>query len=994
MPDNELDRSKGSLCVVSYPDSGGYREETLSLLSKYGFNYIICPPDTDLEKLQNTALSCCATIVFDPNDGNEEILLSSHIRKLLSNNRHIIAVCKKRLDFALNFYGDICAIQYSEQKKEMLHPLFIEGVCRHPECFNSGFTLPNDNYSKYIKLALRAHGGNCDAMMKLSREYMSGKYLPKDEKEGVLWLKKASSASCYEAVLMLGICNYEGKGCKKNTEEAYHLFCEAADNSIPEAVYRKGVCQFYGEGTDKNEQAAKETLMACREGNFGAMACSFIAQIQKSEGDIQSAIDSYTKASELGSSEADIEIYSLCSDGKSEYFNPTQAFEHIKKAYDSDTPGSDYRMGLCYLSGMGCARDENAAFSCFERGSAKEDSDSLCALGMCFENGIGCEKDYSDAAECYRRAVLLNNPTAMNNLGGCYLSGHGVEPNTKFALDLFMKASELGEEHASCRIGLCYQKGTMLEKDESKAVEYYKKAISQGSLVAYYHLALCQKQGIGTEVDYKSAFDNFRTASESGFTLAMYEMAMMLQKGMGIKQNEREAFRLLQKAAAGGLIRAKTELGNCYFSGNGTVRDYSEAFRWYIQASDNLIKNKSDPSSAEAAFHIGICYLNGYGTDQSRDEALKFFKIAAKAGNTDAAYIVGELYSFAPEEKRSGERALKYYIYAANAGNNKARLVLADSYVTSRSYSNAYKLYKKAADEGDPEAMFQVAKHLISGVGVEADATTAKTYFSRSARRGFAPAMLVLGMFSEEGRGTEVDIEEAEGRYREAISADSSRFFGGFELPERRNMKVKAFDEAKVTARYKLGMLLAKNAQSEEEYIEAYRYIAGAASFDNTKAKVEVTKLYNHGQNVKVFYSTDLYRTESNPTDKTIAEAMNKLGDMYFDGKGLTEKDDSAALRCYRISAIMGNVTGKYNLGWCLRHGKGCKENPKEAAKWLKEAADAGNPHAAYSYGLCCEEGSSGSVKNIREALAYYRKAAVAGHTDATKRYELLSGKK
>ena len=118
---------------------------------------------------------------------------------------------------------------------------------------------------------------------------------------------------------------------------------------------------------------------------------------------------------------------------------------------------------------------------------------------------------------------------------------------------------------------------------------------------------------------------------------------------------------------------------------------------------------------------------------------------------------------------------------------------------------------------------------------------------------------------------------------------------------------------------------------------------------------------------------------------------MNKLGDAYFDGKSLVEKSKSAATRCYKIAAELGNVDASYSYGWCLRHGSGVRENDVEAVKWLKIAADKGNVNAAYSYGLCCEEGAGTGIKNKREARSYYRKAAAAGHAEAAKRYISLS---
>ena len=114
---------------------------------------------------------------------------------------------------------------------------------------------------------------------------------------------------------------------------------------------------------------------------------------------------------------------------------------------------------------------------------------------------------------------------------------------------------------------------------------------------------------------------------------------------------------------------------------------------------------------------------------------------------------------------------------------------------------------------------------------------------------------------------------------------------------------------------------------------------------------------------------------------------MNKLGDAWYSGEPLLSKNDRAALKCYRISASLGNNDAAYSLGWCLRHGVGTRVDDVEAVKWLKKSADLGNIHAMYSYGLCCEEGSGMEHPNLREAAMYYRKAGAAGHAQAKKRH-------
>ena len=159
-----------------------------------------------------------------------------------------------------------------------------------------------------------------------------------------------------------------------------------------------------------------------------------------------------------------------------------------------------------------------------------------------------------------------------------------------------------------------------------------------------------------------------------------------------------------------------------------------------------------------------------------------------------------------------------------------------------------------------------------------------------------------------------------------------------------------------------------------------------------------LSKIYIHGGDLKGYYESPLSSPDACfengsqiPDDKTLGEAMNKLGDAMYDGRGMVKKNEASAVRCYKIAAELGNADACYSYGWCLRHGVGVRENDAEAAKWLKISADKGNNNACYSYGLCCEEGAGTGIKNKREALSYYRKAAYSGHAEAMQRYILLS---
>ena len=71
-------------------------------------------------------------------------------------------------------------------------------------------------------------------------------------------------------------------------------------------------------------------------------------------------------------------------------------------------------------------------------------------------------------------------------------------------------------------------------------------------------------------------------------------------------------------------------------------------------------------------------------------------------------------------------------------------------------------------------------------------------------------------------------------------------------------------------------------------------------------------------------------------------------------------------------------------------HGLGVKKDYKEAARWVRKAADQGDAQAQYNLGTICETGR-GVKQELEEALAWYIKAAKQGHKGAIKRVNRLA---
>jgi TPR repeat protein len=125
-------------------------------------------------------------------------------------------------------------------------------------------------------------------------------------------------------------------------------------------------------------------------------------------------------------------------------------------------------------------------------------------------------------------------------------------------------------------------------------------------------------------------------------------------------------------------------------------------------------------------------------------------------------------------------------------------------------------------------------------------------------------------------------------------------------------------------------------------------------------------------------------------TPPMLAAALNYLGDCLFFGEGLPA-DPAAAASCYREVVRMritvprgeappnGLVWAQYSYGWCLLHGIGVPEQPREAVAYLTLAAKT-HAEACYCLGECFEIGVGVDVADSVEAFKYYRKALKLGY--------------
>ena len=752
------------------------------------------------------------------------------------------------------------------------------------------------------------------------------------------------------------------------------------------------------EDAEENEQT-EEPEQAVRDAE--SLFERTIAMMRSGEIDTDSAIKLLSKAAADGCDSSALYLGSFYSDPNNENYNPTLAYDNYLLAAKLGSAEGHYKVGICISSGFGCDRNDALAVELFSRGAEGDHADCIFALGTCLEFGIGCEIDYHAAAHFYERASELGHADATNNLGGMYFYGHGVPEDKEHAITLYKKAAELGSSNAECRLGICLEEGLLGFTNAVEAFKCYKRSAEKNNPFALYRLALCYDNGIATEQNFARAYSLYCRAARLGSAQAMYEAGKMSLHGRGTKKDLTTAYKMFLSASST-LPVAEYELGNCLFEGLGTVRNRVGAYTRYLGAFEK------DPSLADAAYRLGLCRLKGLGCDVDTEAAYDYFAEGARLGSKEAAYMKGECEFFGVGTECDQTLAVSSFVLATQDDGNTNRVGVHALISLGLCYERglgvqadvkeALRIYKKAAALGDANAMYRTGILMFTAPELKEEYSSARIFVLRAARKEHLSAMLTMGNFAAGGKGVPRSPDDAIRWYTKAVTTDIPTAPALFDFPERFETASRAAVRSKIEAQYRLGMISARRNSSPQELIKAFESLALAASMGHEKAQTEISKIFVSGGDLKEYYESPFSREKAlfpdgsaTPDEKTLSDAMNKLGDAFFDGKALAKKNQPAAVRCYKIAAEFGHIDAIYSYGWCLRHGAGIHENAVEAVRWLKLAADMGNANAAYSYGLCCEEGAGTGIKNRRDALTYYRKAAALGQSDAADRYVTLS---
>eukprot|EP01052_Picozoa_sp_SAG31_P035886 SAG31_NODE_4392_length_3276_cov_1.588291_1_plen_760_part_10 len=378
----------------------------------------------------------------------------------------------------------------------------------------------------------------------------------------------------------------------------------------------------------------------------------------------------------------------------------------------------------------------------------------------------------------------------------------------------FLKADQLQRENAARE---CATSLTIAEDELAGLIAAKKQAATEERYLDANSLQE-KASALETKIDalMQSQFEilKMRKLSQEDFTASLWETSMAntlrralkgsahdqaivgytLGRGEGRNADWDEAFKWYQLAASKKHSNAMYVIGLCYAKGRGAMQDWEKAFEYF--------KNAADHGDVNGMFQAAWCFYHGKGTEKQIDAASWWSKKAAKAGHTNAVklrdIIVTEIrptakaeatlvkhklhndqWELASASKLFEDSVLKanpnlrQTIVDAENGDLSAILTIASHcakgrFVKERSWPVAVKWYRKAAEHGDPQALFFIGAAYSRGLGVAQDWEIAVKHFRKAAYMGCGSAMCNLAYCYANGCGIQQDDQESADLYRQA----------------------------------------------------------------------------------------------------------------------------------------------------------------------------------------------------------------------------------
>lgn len=338
------------------------------------------------------------------------------------------------------------------------------------------------------------------------------------------------------------------------------------------------------------------------------------------------------------------------------------------------------------------------------------------------------------------------------------------------------------------------------------------------------------------------------------------------------------------------------------------------------------------------------------------------------------------------EHKLSKEDIEKFHACqeAAEQGDPEAQFNLGQHYSSGfgellpQNLEEAFRWYKKSADQGFSQAQCSLAFCYLRGTGVVKDMQTAQKWFLKASRQGDSVAQYMLGSYFFKGKNAIDWLEKsalqfytpamsklakeyvlqtpslhdrafywaervaAEGDYSAFLILAELYYDGGEIYPERKIPKdyARARDlfervanqsedtECKGNALWYIGEYYYRGVNCNKDYATAIKFYTESTQYEHSSAFCSLGKCYYFGWGVPIDYEKafELFQRAGN---------TDMLVECYYYGRGVNQDYDKAVKLCLSEDYPSKNVS--FILGMCYYNGTGITQDTKKGIELMQD---------------------------------------------------------
>lgn len=731
--------------------------------------------------------------------------------------------------------------------------------------------------------------------------------------------------------------------------------------------------------------------------------------------------------------------------------------KHVRYASYNDEDSSFY-VGKNFLLGENFfPQNIEIGLSYIRKLNQKENPKSLHFTGYLHETGklgLVFKHDKSIAIGYYEKAAKLGNIESIDKLSQIYSSPmysmvNSSDDKRSNLIDYCEKVADSGNDEGLYLLGTFYDNGSLIDRDEKVAFEYFTKSAEKGNVKALIKSGIMLHHGIGTEKNVEEASKYLSKAAaldplegsyfygcllnDEGTSLCNKEEARR-QFEISLKNGNSKALKFLDSSKA--TIESLDEIADygydiqtVYFDRMKALNGDPKSIKKFAHFIYKHPKLEPDQSSQMVFFKlaselndpIGQLKYGEFLTKSKKKEdiskGIQLVKDAADSGNLEAI----NLYAFFNFNNNLNHKNLKesltYYLKSAEknclTGLVNAGFLLQNCEEGDGIQSNpieAVRLFKKAAEMGNPIGLFHYGEALLSGEGVEQNSEEAIKMFQMAADKGDSDSMVELGNLYEIGEGFKRNPQKALRLYKKAAEMENSEGMAHYamlsekyvtkiqnraflnqigedveedEIQDNENNDVEsenidelqelsmnflksAVDNENINAISLYGEHLLHGIKMQHDYELAIRYFKKAIDYDSS-AMCNYGMMFETGigmENVKNYKKAKELYEKAISSDETFGMAMFHIGLMKLNGHEY-DVDYNAAESFFRAAIEDGYDDASFALGWMYENGIGVeKKDSKEAFNLYKKSAANGSVYSLIGLAKCFNEGNETVKKN------------------------------